>query len=94
MDQEHHLKAPLEHPCYSGHFPGHPVVPGVVLLDLIVATLGRGAPRGLDQVKFHRAVMPGESFVLRISGSGTKVGFRCLRADATVIAEGSLSYGA
>jgi 3-hydroxymyristoyl/3-hydroxydecanoyl-(acyl carrier protein) dehydratase len=94
MDHEYHLTAPLEHPCYSGHFPGHPIVPGVVLLDLIVAALGRGAPRGLDHVKFHRAVMPGESFVLRISGSGPTVGFRCLHADATVIAEGSASYGA
>ena len=84
----------MEHPCYSGHFPGQPVVPGVVLLDLIVATLGRGAPRVLDQVKFHRAVMPGESFVLRISGAGAKVGFRCLHPDASVIAEGTMSYGA
>jgi 3-hydroxyacyl-[acyl-carrier-protein] dehydratase len=94
MEQEYQLKAPLAHPSYSGHFPGQPVLPGVLLLDLVVATLGRGAPRLLDQVKFHRAVRPGESFVLRISGSGPKVGFRCLHADSSVIAEGSLGYGA
>jgi 3-hydroxyacyl-[acyl-carrier-protein] dehydratase len=94
MELEHLITAPLKHPSYSGHFPGQPVVPGVVLLDLIVATLGRGAPRVLDQVKFHRAVMPGESFTLRISSSGPKVGFRCLHTDASVIAEGSMSFSA
>jgi 3-hydroxyacyl-[acyl-carrier-protein] dehydratase len=94
MERDYRIEAPLEHPCYNGHFPGQPIVPGVVLLDLIVATLGRGAPRVLDQVKFHRAVMPGESFTLRISSSGPKVGFRCLLADASVIAEGSMSFSA
>ena len=92
MEHEYRIEAPLEHPCYSGHFPGQPIVPGVLLLDLIVATLGRGAPRVLDQVKFHRAVMPGESFIVRTSSSGPKVGFRCLLADGSVIAEGSMSF--
>lgn len=92
MEREYRIEAPLEHPCYSGHFPGQPIVPGVVLLDLIVATLGRGTPRVLDQVKFHRAVVPGESFTLRTSSSGPKVSFRCSHADASVIAEGSMSF--
>jgi 3-hydroxymyristoyl/3-hydroxydecanoyl-(acyl carrier protein) dehydratase len=69
-------------------------VPGVVLLDLIVGTLGRGAPRVLDQVKFHRAVLPGSSFTLRISSRGPQVGFSCWYADASVIAEGTMSFGA
>lgn len=92
MNLEYEIKAPLDHPCYSGHFPGQPIVPGVLLLDLVVATLGRGAPRVLDHVKFHRAVRPGESFVLRISGEGGKVAFRCMQADSGLIAEGSLGF--
>jgi 3-hydroxymyristoyl/3-hydroxydecanoyl-(acyl carrier protein) dehydratase len=94
MDQKVLIKTPLEHPCYSGHFPGEPIVPGVLLLDLVVAQLGRGAPRALGQVKFHRAVKPGDSFVLRFSSSGSGVAFRCEHADAGLIAEGSMSYGA
>ena len=29
------IKLNPEHPVYQGHFPGHPVVPGVCLLQLI-----------------------------------------------------------
>jgi 3-hydroxyacyl-[acyl-carrier-protein] dehydratase len=94
MDREIQLQAPLEHSCYSGHFPGQPIVPGVLLLDLVVAQVGRGAPRILGNVKFHRAVTPGESFVLRYRFTGPQLSFRCEHADSGLIAEGNMSYGA
>ena len=46
------LEAPLNHPCYEGHFPGNPVVPGVLLLELVVDVIGRGAPHAVSAVKF------------------------------------------
>jgi 3-hydroxymyristoyl/3-hydroxydecanoyl-(acyl carrier protein) dehydratase len=91
------MQAPLEHPCYRGHFPGRPVVPGVLLLDLVIGEVGRGAPRVLGNVKFHRAVQPGETFVLRYKSTGPQLSFRCVSAPAgqegPLIAEGSLSFG-
>ena len=93
MDRQANISTPLEHTCYAGHFPGNPVVPGVVLLELIVSELSRGPPRVIGSVKFHRAVKPGEGFVLRWKSSGPHLTFRCER-DALLLIEGSLTFGA
>lgn len=52
------------HPCLPGHFPGKPLVPGVVILDHVVAALEAAhGPLGalrLPQVKFLQPLRPGE----------------------------------
>jgi len=68
-------------------------VPGVLLLELVVAALGRGAPSVLTRVKFLRAVLPGEAFVLRWKSTGPQVSFRGERGTDLII-EGSLEFGA
>jgi 3-hydroxymyristoyl/3-hydroxydecanoyl-(acyl carrier protein) dehydratase len=91
MEPEIKITAPLEHPCYAGHFPGNPVVPGVLLLDLVMVALERGAPRLLGNVKFHRAVRPGETFTLRHTTTGARLAFRCVDGDQLLF-EGSVSF--
>ncbi len=58
------------HPALPGHFPGQPIVPGVVLLDhavlRIAAALGRAAqPSRLASVKFLATVAPNEPVAVR-----------------------------
>jgi 3-hydroxymyristoyl/3-hydroxydecanoyl-(acyl carrier protein) dehydratase len=86
------LTAPLNHPCYAGHFPGNPIVPGVLLLELVSEVLGRGAPRVITSVKFHRALLPGESFELQWKSPAATTGFRCVRGDV-LIADGTFEFG-
>lgn len=62
---EARLRIAPDHPSLPGHFPGAPVVPGVVLLDEVIRLAGAGAPR-LPWVKFHAPLAPGEEFVIRI----------------------------
>lgn len=54
---------PQDHPSLPGHFPGRPIVPGVVVLDCAIAALLRDCPAArlarLDEVKFVAPVSPG-----------------------------------
>jgi 3-hydroxymyristoyl/3-hydroxydecanoyl-(acyl carrier protein) dehydratase len=54
-----------EHPAFSGHFPGAPIVPGALLLDEALHSLAARSPRWrIASVKFHRVVRPLEPLQL------------------------------
>jgi 3-hydroxymyristoyl/3-hydroxydecanoyl-(acyl carrier protein) dehydratase len=53
---------PADHPAFAGHFPGRPIVPGVVLLDRaaqLVAAAFDAPIEGIGSVKFLSPVGPG-----------------------------------
>lgn len=66
-------------PCFTGHFPGEPIFPGVLQLEALAQTAGilvnrvYGAPGevayylGLDGVRFRRLVRPGD--ILRLEAN-------------------------
>ena len=88
---------PLDHPALPGHFPGNPVVPGVVVLDKVIDVLAAsGVPlpqlRRLKQVKFIEPLLPGqEARVTAEVGNGT-LSFSVTRGDRTV-AKGTFEVG-
>lgn len=85
-----------DHPAYAGHFPGRPVLPGVVLLDAALSAIGdtTGQPlqaRTLASAKFLSPVTPGETLVLehRTTPSGA-IEFT-ISAQARVVARGTVA---
>jgi len=86
-----------DHPSLPGHFPGRPLVPGVVLLDRVIAAIeaqhGPLGPVRLPQVKFVRPLLPGESARIELDGATPRWRFRVLRGE-TLLATGEVVAGA
>lgn len=85
---------PHDHPAFAGHFPGRPIVPGVVLLDRAVQAVEQASGRravGVGSVKFLSAVGPGAT--LEFSWAATAAG--ALRIDiasgGAAVATGTLT---
>jgi 3-hydroxymyristoyl/3-hydroxydecanoyl-(acyl carrier protein) dehydratase len=85
MNQSQH-SIDTNHPSLPGHFPGHPIVPGVVILTEVYNHLTRFYPDRVllawQQVKFRAPLGPAQQFVInskneaqqRVSFSGFMVG--------------------
>jgi len=71
---------PADHPCLPGHFPGRPVVPGVVVLDAVLQALAqRGiepAALRLPQVKFVQPLLPGQVAEIVLEGGPGEAAWR------------------
>ena len=67
----------INEPFFTGHFPGHPVMPGVLQLEAMAQTAGilllrRATTQGkvaffmsADKVKFRKPVVPGDQLVIK-----------------------------
>jgi 3-hydroxyacyl-[acyl-carrier-protein] dehydratase len=88
-----------DHPALPGHFPGAPLVPGVVILDEVLAALTEWRENsqltGIRTVKFLAPLKPEHPFTIFFSADDERsdeVQF-CCRAGDRVIVEGRLEIG-
>ena len=87
---------PADHPSLPGHFPGRPIVPGVLLLDAVLQAVAaaapeRGAPARLIRAKFPAPVAPGAAVEVALEPrGGDRLGFTC-RCGETVVLFGELA---
>ena len=89
----------INEPFFTGHFPGNPIMPGVLMLEslaqasAILSNLSRTAAEGheflyffagIDKVKFKQIVTPGDQLNLKVNLLSKKRDFWRLQGEAYV----------
>lgn len=86
------LRIDPSHPALAGHFPGNPVVPGVVVLERVAAALRAWRGERVEKLdaKFVQPLLPGEDAVIELEAEAACIRFAVRRADGVPLARGTL----
>lgn len=90
------FSVPSTHPALPGHFPGQPLVPGVVMLEQVAMALRAWRDERLARVaeaKFVAPLLPGELAEVSLSEAGARARFE-IRRDGELLARGMVEGAA
>jgi len=100
-------KVPMESPVFEGHFPGYPLLPGVLQIENMAQTCGwlvsaitrfSGLPvlAGVKEAKIRSAVFPGMDLTTEgkivHDGSGFAIADAKITSGKTTIADSRLTF--
>ena len=93
-----YFSVPARHPIFAGHFPGRPIVPGVMLLEWVLEEIARlrgCAPSALRirEVKFFTPLAPDSRAELHFELAVQRCAFSIQLGTAT-IARGIMEWDA
>jgi 3-hydroxyacyl-[acyl-carrier-protein] dehydratase len=83
-------------PQFTGHFPGRPIMPGVLMVEALAQTAGvailvldeyrgkMGLFAGIDECRFRRMVVPGDTLLLKVEVEKLRGMFGRVRGVASV----------
>lgn len=89
----------INEPFFQGHFPGQPIMPGVLILEAMAQVGGVGALNLKDnlgklayfltikEAKFRKPVVPGDQLVIEVEIMKTKLSVMQVHATAKVAGE-------
>ena len=85
------LAVPPDSPFFAGHFPDHPILPGIAHLALVAQALGGASIAEIPSLRLRSPVRPGDVLALKIDGPTDEgsVRFELRREDGVA----SLSLG-
>ena len=78
------------HPSLEGHFPGNPVVPGVVILDEVINIVKQYSPKHtvskIPMVKFTHPLLPDQKVLVKINEKNEHtISFTCTHNDNKIV---------
>lgn len=89
---QHGFSVGADHPSLPGHFPGSPLVPGVILLEQVALALRDWRGQRLARVadaKFVAPLLPGQQAQVTLSDANGRLRFE-IRRGVELLARGSI----
>ena len=89
----------INEPFFQGHFPGHPIMPGVLILEAMAQVGGVGALNlsenlgklayflSIKEARFRKPVVPGDQLMIEVEIMKTKLSVMQVKATAKVAGE-------
>lgn len=96
MKHERTISISYDHPALPGHFPGQPVVPGVVILEEVIDCLRAMCRQGLivtglPMAKLLSPLSPGERLTITLEAESGSASFVC-SAGGRPVATGTIQF--
>jgi len=98
----------INEPFFQGHFPGHPIMPGVLIIEAMAQVGGVGALNikenigkmayflSINNAKFRKPVVPGDRLVIEVNVLKAKLSVlqvhAVARVDGEVVTEADLMF--
>lgn len=98
----------INEPFFQGHFPGQPIMPGVLIVEAMAQTGGIGALNlkenigklayflAINRAKFRKPVVPGDILRMEVDIIKTRMGIMQCRSvakvDGEVVAEAEMMF--
>ena len=89
----------INEPFFQGHFPGHPIMPGVLILEAMAQVGGVGILSlsenmgklayflSIKEAKFRKPVVPGDQLIIEVEIVRQKLSVMQVKATAKVAGE-------